>query len=315
MRKLALLVVAMSAAIFVGINAAGPEAKKTLAAQPRPSAGGKVVLAAGDIQAQSSTSNPTEAVLDANPHDALLALGDLQYTAGTLAQFNTSFSQTWGDLGDKRRIYPIPGNHEHGSTLASNFCAYFRTGTNGPAAVDPCARSTTRPHYAATIGDWRVLAFDTGSSGSTNGDLNATQATFLRTDLAADTHKCELVFMHHPRYSAGSHGSNPALADNWQDMMNAGVDVVLAGHDHNYQRWNRMSAAGAVATTSGIREFVVGSGGRSHYSSSRRPTGLQAINTDSFGVLRLVLKAGGYDWRFLPEAGRSFTDAGTDTCR
>jgi 3',5'-cyclic AMP phosphodiesterase CpdA len=165
------------------------------------------------------------------------------------------------------------------------------------------------------MGDWRVLAFDTGGSSSTGGDLDSTQAAFLRNELAADNHKCEMVLLHHPRYSAGPHGSSTGLSDQWQDMMNGGVDVVLSGHDHNYQRWNKMNASGGVDTAKGIRFFLVGSGGKNHYSTSNRPAGMQAYNADTNGVLKLTLKAGAYDWKFLPEAGKTFTDGGTDTCR
>jgi acid phosphatase type 7 len=298
--------------IVVTATTTGGSADTAVAATTATSPG-KVVLAAGDIQA-TKTTNPTEAILDANPHDALFALGDNQYESGTLSAFNSYYSQTWGDAADKPKTYPIPGNHEHRSSLASNYCAYFRKGKNGRAAIDPCAKSTSAPYWAATIGDWRVLGFDTGSS-SGGGDLTATQASFLRQELARDTHKCEVVLLHHPRYNGGSHGPSPKLADNWQDMMNAGVDLVLSGHDHNYQRYAKMNGTGGVDTQKGIPLFVVGTGGKSNYALKTRPSGLQASNATTDGVLKLTLKSAGYDWNFLPEKGKTYTDSGSGTCR
>jgi hypothetical protein len=286
----------------------------TPTATPSPS-GTKVVMAAGDIQPAGSTTNPTEAVLDSNPHDQLITLGDNQYSSGAFADYQASYSQTWGDAGDKPLTYPAPGNHEHRSTLSSNYCAYFNTGNNGPAALDPCANSTATPYYSFNVGAWHFASVDTGSSSGTSGDMTQAENDWLKADLAADTHLCEAVYMHHPRYSAGSHGSNAGLADNWQMMMDAGVDLVLSGHDHNYQRWAMMGANGAADPVSGIRQFVVGTGGGSHYATANRPAGLEVINTDTFGVLKLTLGASSYDWRFLPEAGKTFTDSGTQSCR
>lgn len=314
MKHVTALVVAVLSCALLSVAVAHNANDRTAVAATAPAPPAKVILAAGDIQASSRTTNPTEAILDANPHNALFALGDNQYDSGTLSAYNSYYSNTWGDAADKPKTYPIPGNHEHKTSLSSNYCAYFRTGKNGRAAIDPCAKSTSTPYWATTIGDWRVLGFDTGAS-SGGGDLTATEAAFLRSELAADTHKCEVVLLHHPRYNGGEHGPSPALADNWQDMMNAGVDLVLSGHDHNYQRYAKMNGTGGVDTVKGIPLFVVGSGGKSHYALKTRPNGLRASNADTNGVLKLTLKAGGYDWKFLPEAGKSFTDSGTGTCR
>jgi hypothetical protein len=289
----------------------------TATSTPTPPASGvtATALAAGDIQPSGTTTNPTEAILDTTPHDAILTLGDNQYQSGTLSDYNAFWSQTWGEQVDKAKTYPAPGNHEHQSTVSTNYCSYFRNGVNGKAAVDPCALSQDRPYYSFNLGDWHFVSFDSGSSSSTSGDLTAEQRAFLSSDLQADTHKCQGVYMHHPRYSAGTHGPNPGLADDWQLMMDLNVDLVMAGHDHNYQRYARMGAQNTTDPQRGIRQFVVGTGGGGHYTTSNRPTGLEAFNDTSFGVLKLSLKAGSYDWQFLPEAGRTFTDSGTETCR
>jgi acid phosphatase type 7 len=270
-------------------------------AAPPPS-GSAVVLAAGDVQNPGTTSNPTRPILDANPYDALLVLGDAQYDNGELADFDAFYSQTWGAAVHKSRTYPAPGNHEANSGLAANYCAYFRTG----AAVDPCPGG--RAYYSFDLGSWHVVSLD-----SSTGSIDAAQLQWLRADLAAHPARCTLAYWHHPRYSGGMHGSN-ALAGVWNDLMAAGVDLALAGHDHDYQRFGPMDDAGRVDPARGIRSFVVGTGGR-----ALRPvgwtSGQEVGHTGTFGVLRLALHPGGYDWRFLPAAPGTFTDSGTDACR
>jgi hypothetical protein len=259
-----------------------------------------VVMAAGDIQPASSISAPTAGLLNANPYDALLPLGDNQYERGTLAEYNSYYSRTWGAPANKRRTYPVPGNHEIESGLAANYCAYFRTG----AAVDPCPGG--RPYYSFGLGAWHVVALD-----SSSGTIDDAQIAWLRGDLAAHATACTLAFWHHPRYSPD--GANP-LNNVWAVLMAGGVDVALVAHDHNYQRYAPMNNAGAVDTSHGIRQFVVGTGGMSHNSSMKPVTGREVTNVDTFGLLRLSLGRGHFSWRFLPEPGRTFQDSGNGTC-
>ena len=259
-----------------------------------------VVMAAGDIQPASSTAVATAGLLNANSYDALLALGDNQYERGTLAEYNAYYSKSWGTPANKRRTYPVPGNHEIEAGLAANYCAYFRTG----AALDPCAGG--RPYYSFELGTWHVVALD--SSSGTIGDA---QLAWLRADLAAHATACTLAFWHHPRYSPGG----PNLLNNvWAVLMAGGVDVALVAHDHNYQRYAPMDNAGAVDASNGIRQFVVGTGGMSHETFTKPVTGREVMNVDTFGLLRLTLDRGDFSWRFLPEPGRSFQDGGDGTC-
>lgn len=270
-------------------------------APPPPAPGSVTVLAAGDIQHPSSTS-PTAPIVRNTPHDAVITLGDNQYDSGTLANYNSFWTPNWGTAAPFSRLYPSPGNHD-GSL--SGYCAYF----SGKTPVSPCP-----PHYHFTLGNWDFYSMYTGSS-SGSGDFSAADKTWLDQQLAASTKQCQAVYFHHPRYSAGTHGNSGGLADDWQMMMNRRVDLVLSGHDHNYQRFNLMNANGGVDMTNGIREFVVGTGGESHYGTSNRPAGIQAFNADTYGVLRLTLGAAGYGWQFLPQAGRTFTDSGNGSCR
>jgi acid phosphatase type 7 len=283
-----------------------PQSPPTPAPTPPPPAAAAVapiVLAAGDIQPAGATENPTEAILDATPYDALLALGDNQYDSGTLAEYNAYYAQTWGSAAHQRRTFPVPGNHE--LDAAGNYCSYFRTGANGPAAVDPCPGG--RRYYSFDLGSWHLVAMD-----SSSGTIDLAQREWLRSDLAAHPVACTLAFWHHPRYAAPSMSSD--LGGAWTDLMNGGVDVALVGHEHNYQRFGPMDDSGGVDAARGVREFVVGTGGASLHVAAPSVPGREATNSETMGVLRLALSAGSYDWRFLPVAGATFTDAGKMSC-
>jgi calcineurin-like phosphoesterase family protein len=262
-------------------------------------------MAAGDIQPAGSALSPTANLLMASLPDAVLTLGDNQYEAGALDAYNTWYSQTWGRPELKARTYPVPGNHERGSDVNANYCAYFQGGANGAAAIDPCPGG--RAYYSYDLGVWHMLALD-----SSGGTIDAAQLQWVTSDLAAHPAKCTLAYWHHARYSGGLHGSH-TLGNVWARLMSAGVDVALVGHDHNYQRFGLMNNAGAVDPVNGIREFVVGTGGRSHYAVRAIP-GQEAANADTFGVLWMTLRDRGYEWSFVPETGKLFTDSGTDLC-
>lgn len=266
------------------------------------------VLAAGDVQ-NPSAGNPTRALLAATPKDAVIGMGDLQYNAGSLANFNQYWAPNWGTAAPNSKFYPAPGNHE---STKGGYCTYF--GGKTPVDVCPISPNSARQRYHWSIGAWDMYSLDTGQSSGTSGNLTAGDKAWLNLQLAASTKRCQAVYWHHPRYSAGSHGSNGGLADDWQILMNHKVDLMLAGHDHNYQRYARMNGSGGVDQTNGVRSFVVGTGGRGHYTANGNPTGLEVKNANTFGLLRLALKPDSYDWRFLP-AGGSFTDTGSEVCR
>jgi acid phosphatase type 7 len=259
----------------------------------------KVILAAGDIQPAGSTSSPTAPLLDANRYDALLTLGDNQYDDGSLAEYTAYYAKTWGVPAHLSRTYPAPGNHEARSGLAENYCVYFGAG----AAVDPCPGG--HAYYSFDLGSWHVVSLD-----SSTATIDNTQRVWLRADLAAHPARCTLAFWHHPRYAPSFPNT---LNDVWADLMAAGVDVALVGHDHNYQRYAPMDNAGRIDPVNGIRQFLVGTGGDSHLET-KSMLGQEVVNTDTWGVLRMVLGTGTYQWSFLPEAGRTFTDSGQSGC-
>jgi len=136
---------------------------------------------------------------------------------------------------------------------------------------------------------------------------------WLRNDLASHSTQCTLAYWHHPRWNIGTKGDDASQAGLWDTLYDAGADVVLVGHDHNYQRYYRQNKTGARDDARGIRQFTVGTGGASHYGVSLKPPA-ELVNADTFGVLKLTLRPGSYNWQFLPEAGKTFTDSGSESC-
>jgi hypothetical protein len=144
--------------------------------------------------------------------------------------------------------------------------------------------------------------------------VGSAQEQWLRADLAASTKRCTIAYWHHPRFSSGSHGSSTSPQPLWQALYDFDADVIISGHDHNYQRFAPQTPTGAADAVRGIRQFIAGMGGRSHYNFGTPIANTEAYNTDTFGVLKLTLYAGGYDWQFVPIAGKTFTDSGSGTC-
>ena len=277
---------------------------------PPPASSDPVVLAAGDIQ-PAAGGNPTVSLLNGTAYNALLPLGDNQYEAGAFADYDAYYATTWGLPAHKRRTYPVPGNREARSDLTTNYCAWFRGGSTGPAAVDPCAGG--RRYYSYDLGAWHIVALDsTNGVDSGTGWIDGAQRAWLRADLATHPAACTLAYWHHPRY--GRSDISGTLNGVWDDLMAAHVELVLVGHEHNYQRYAPMNNTGGVDRANGVREFVVGTGGRSFHPVTSVP-GQELTNDDTFGVLRLGLHPTSYDWKFLPEPGATFTDSGTEACR
>jgi hypothetical protein len=229
------------------------------------------------------------------------ALGDTQYDGGTLAQFKASFDRTWGRL--KPAILPAIGNHEiETDPTASGYFAYF-----GAAAGDP-----TKGYYSYDLGTWHVVVLN-GNCAQVGGcEAGSAQEQWLSQDLISP-HLCTLAYWHQPRWSSGSHGSSPLYDAFWRDLYGAGAEVVLNGHDHDYERFAPQNPDGAGDAAYGIREFVAGTGG-DRYEPMSTVKANSEVRSQTFGVLKLTLHAGSYDWQFIPEAGKKFTDSGTSQC-
>jgi hypothetical protein len=297
---LALTCVAGSSAASPGTDPAGT----VLAGSAR--AGGKVVVVAvGDIACRpGAATTPTRcheaatAELTAGMQpDAVLALGDLQYETGSLHDFRHSYAPTWGQLRGRTR--PIPGNHEYKTAGANGYYTYFRKRQPGAPG-----------YYAFDLGGWRVYALN---SNCAEIDC-ATEYTWLRDDLAANPRTCSLFTMHHPRFSSGSeHGSNPGMATFFRIAQRRDVDLVLAGHDHDYERFRRMRADGTV-DPDGVMSIVSGTGGKSLYRFGAVQEGSVFREDDDFGVLRLALRPDKFRFAFKDVDGTT-PDKGKRRCR
>lgn len=245
------------------------------------------LLAAGDVAScRSSGDEATARLLDRTPGTIAL-LGDAVYERGTAAEFRDCYS--W------RRFLPRTraalGNHEYG--------------TGGAAAAIATFELPLRGYYSYDLDAWHVVVLNSNCGPAGGCETGSPQQRWLATDLAAHPARCTVAYWHHPRFSSGLHGSDRTLAALWRTLAQGGADVVLAGHDHHYERF---------ATIDGIRSFVVGTGGRSHYPVFRRLPASAVVNTRVYGVLRLALRPDGYDWRFLAVDSR-FADAGSASCR
>ena len=237
-----------------------------------------------------------------NP-DAVLPLGDEQYDAGRLRAFRRSYDKSWGK--ELYRSYPVPGNHEYYSShRALGYFSYF----GGRAGPNP------RGWYTVRLGSWRLIALNSNCMyvGCRGGGA---QFLCLRHLLQNHPSPCTLAYMHHPLVSSGPHGDDEMGARPlWKALFHFGVDVALVGHDHIYERFAPVNPDGAKDVLYGIREFVVGTGGAMHYPIDHVHRYSQVHNTTAFGVLRLTLRSGAYDWRFRPAAGATFGDSGTARC-
>jgi hypothetical protein len=225
----------------------------------------------------------------------VLALGDLQYPSGALADFRSSYDPTWGRF--KRITDPAPGNHEYESAGAGGYYAYF-----GDRAHPPLG------YYSFDLGAWHLIALN-----ATCGPVDCLrERRWLTHDLSSDHHQCELAYWHQPRWSSGLHGSDPLYSGFWQALYKAGADLVLNGHDHDYERFAKLDPAGRFSRL-GVREIVAGTGGASHYPFGPPVHGSEVRIQDTFGILRLALGSDAYSWKFIDTTGATL-DQGATAC-
>ena len=236
--------------------------------------------------------------------DAVLALGDLQYEDGSLLAFRAGYDRTWGRFA--RFTYPTAGNHEFHTRGAEGYFDYW-------ASRGRPTGSRRTASYSFDLGAWHVISLD-----STCGPACAPRDAFLKRDLASNLSECTLAFWHHPYFNSGAvHGEEMLgnVRSLWDQLFAAGADVVVNGHEHNYQRYAPQGPSGR-ATPEGIREFVVGTGGRSHYGLlDEKDPNYQTGDATHFGVLRLFLRAGSYSWEFVATGGSLVDRGGPTPCR
>jgi acid phosphatase type 7 len=282
-------------------------AEETKPGKPEPKT--YVLVGAGDIAGCSSLAGAaaTAKLIEQIPGTVFVA-GDLAYDRGTAEEFSKCYDSTWGKFKDRTR--PAPGNHEYGSPGALAYFAYWgeRAGPRG------------KGYYSYDLGKWHVVALNTNCNAPGVGGCGAgsEQEKWLKKDLEQHANSCIVAYGHYALFSSGflrMHAVHPELRDLWRDLYAAHADLMLAGHEHSYERFAPQDPDGHHDPENGIRELVVGTGGRSHYPMGQAAPNSEQRNADTFGVLKLTLSLEKYSWEFIPvDAEDGFHDSGEGTC-
>jgi hypothetical protein len=300
---LLVLVAAFSLGSRTAGTASGQDAVQTPAPTPPASPADAILVGAGDIAScDSETDEQTAALLD-SIEGTVFTLGDNVYPNGTAKQFLRCYEPSWGR--HKARTRPVAGNHDYRTSGAAGYFGYF-----GAAAGDP-----RTGYYGYDLGSWRILVLNSNCRQVGGCGPGSAQERWLRADLAEHPAPCTVAMWHHPRYSSGAHGDDADMRHIWKLLYEAGADLVLAGHDHTYERFAPQNPEGELDRARGIREFVVGTGGRSLYEFHRKiDRDSEVRNNTTHGVLKLTLRPDAYDWEFVPVPGGTFRDSGTGKC-
>jgi PKD repeat protein len=258
---------------------------------------------AGDISdCVGDADEATARVLDGITGTVFTA-GDNVYETGSATEFHDCYDPTWGR--HRARTLPAPGNHDYDTPGAAGYYAYF-----GSAAGDPA-----KGYYSTDVGGWHIVILKSECLESPGGcQTGGDQEQWLRAGLAAHPATCTLAIWHHPLFSSGTHGANVAVRPLWQALYEGGADLVISGHDHDYERLAPQTATGVADASYGLRSFVVGTGGRDLRSFASIAANSEIRDSSAFGILRLTLHTDGYEWAFAPVAGSTFTDTGAAPC-
>ena len=255
----------------------------------------QVFVGAGDIAQCDNNSEATARLLD-TIGGTVFTLGDNAYFHGTRENYRDCYEPTWGRHKDRTR--PSPGNHEYESPGARPYFEYFG------ASAGPFGRG----YYSFELGAWHAVSLNSNVAA----DAGSPQAEWLRADLASHSlFPCTVAYWHHPLFSSGPNGDSPQMRDVWRILDEAGVELVLGGHDHLYERFAPQNADGRPDPARGIRQFTAGTGGASLYGVvTARPN--SEVRISAFGVLKLTLAADRYDWEFVTVSGPR--DSGSGAC-
>ena len=271
---------------------------------PPPAPGEQdVLIGAGDIAdcAEIESARKTAELIEKIP-GTVFTLGDNAYGSGTPEQFANCYAPTWGRFKDRTR--PAVGNHDYETAGAAGYFAYF-----GAAAGDP-----KKGYYSYDLGTWHVIVVNSNCGEVGGCRRGSPQERWVREDLAAHPALCTLAMWHHPRFSSAEWGDDLTMRDVWKALYDAGAELVLSGHDHTYERFTPVDAVGRADAEHGLRQFVVGTGGRHLYNWGVVHPTSEVRNNQTFGVLKLTLHPDSYDWQFLPADGSGFTDSGSWKC-
>jgi calcineurin-like phosphoesterase family protein len=282
-----------------GVRAEQHHASAVSARTFAPPARDPTLVGAGDIAScESNGDERTARLLDDIP-GPIFTVGDNAYRSTDVEHpFRPCYDPSWGRF--RSRTHPVPGNHEYIDGYIDDYFDYF-----GRAAGE-----RGKGYYSYKLGAWHIVALNSMLDASPDSP----QGKWLAEDLAKNPAHCTLAYYHHPRFSSGPHQLAQSAVDLWATLSEASVDVIVNGHDHIYERFGPMTADGDRDNENGMREFIVGTGGASHYDIERVADHSEVRNDETFGVLLLTLHPDGYDWRFVPVRERTFSDSGSGTC-
>src|SRR2546429_536276 len=269
-----LLLVTAGGAVSAAQTDSATQSSTPVAAVTAP-ASDPVLVGAGDIASCDDLAGAyATAKLIENIPGSVLAVGDLAYPDGSDENFSKCYAPTWGRFKDRTR--PAQGNHEYHSNGASGYARYF-----GAAAGDP-----TKAYYSYDLGAWHIVALNSECLEAGGCDANSPQGRWLKRDLGQHATGCTLAYFHKPPFRSGEkHGNDPTMLPLWQILYTRGADVILSGHDHDYERFAPQDPSGKLDAEHGIREFVVGTGGKnSHRTFAALNPNSEARNADTFGV-------------------------------
>lgn len=265
--------------------------------------GDPVLVGAGDIaRCDSDADEATAALVDGIP-GIVFTLGDTAYEDGSEAQLRDCYGPTWGRFRDRTR-FVVTGNHDIRTEGGAPLRAYFG---------DATARDGVT-WFSEDVGAWHVIVLDS-NCGALDGGCgpDAAQVRWLRQDMAANDARCTLALWHHPRFSSGDHGTDTAVAPFWDALYAAGADLVLNGHDHDYERFAPQDPDGRLDRERGITELVVGTGGAELRDFAGPAANAVVRSSLAHGVVVLTLEPSGWQFRFLSVDG-SFSDQGRGSC-
>ncbi|MBA3610978.1 MAG: metallophosphoesterase [Rubrobacter sp.] len=272
-------------------------------ARPVPAATTVTMVGAGDIADCGNTRDEATARLLGRIRGTIFTLGDNVYDRGTRAEFRNCYAPSWGKY--KKRTRPAAGNHEYYTNNAAPYYNYFGAR----------AGNLNKGYYSYNRGAWHVVVLNSNCDKVDGCGTTSRQGRWLRADLARDDSKCTLAYFHHPLYASGDKVQTESVRPFWNMLHADGADVILAGHAHRYERFAPQTPAGVRSPKNGIRQFIVGTGGKPP-SSEAGPSddNSQILNDNTPGVLKLNLGTASYNWKFVPIAGKKFTDSGSDRC-
>jgi 3',5'-cyclic AMP phosphodiesterase CpdA len=257
-----------------------------------------VLVGAGDIAICPGGRQEETALLLDRIGGTVFTTGDNVYNGPTMDHYENCYGPSWGRHWSRTR--PSPGNHDQEPPGPGPYFAYFGS----------LAGASARGFYSYDVAGWHAISLDSQAAMSPG----SAQYQWLEADLTASSARCTVAYWHRPLFSSGArNGSTPAVRDLWRLLYARGVDVVLSGHEHVYERFAPQDPDGRADATRGIRQFTVGTGGSELYPFNA-PLPNSEARASVHGVLKLSLTTTGYSWEFIPVAGQAFSDAGSGTC-